>query len=150
MNTCTNCKLKYSVLTDELYKLCEFCNIIKNNHKLNIFNFVICHTKLTQLEIIQKTYDYYINNDKIPTPNQIDINCKIIKVNPYLFRENIKSDKYKIFFTNCISKNKLRKKKIGNEYPIEKIDINKFCNGIELENFDKDIYIEYCSKIGIV
>ena len=124
MNECKHCELKYSVVTD---KLCEFCNIIKNNNKLNIYKFVICQTELTQIEIIQKTYDYFNISKCIPSPNQIDNNCKIIKVNPYLFRESIQSDKYKIFFTNCIDRNKLKIKRIGEQYQIEKLDVNKFC-----------------------
>jgi len=146
MFECITCKLKYACLNNNF---CEFCNIIKDNKKSDIYNILICFSKLNQLEIIKKTYEYFIKNDRIPTPEEIDQNCKKIKVNPYLFRTYINNNKYVIFFTNCIDRNKLKTKKISNKYKIEKINIDKFYNDIDLEFFDKKTYNEYTHKIGL-
>lgn len=146
MFVCENCNLKYAIINNNN---CVFCNIITDTKKSDIYNFIICKSNLNQNDIINKTYDFFNKNDNIPEPNIIDTNAKIIKVNPYLFKKNIISNEYKIFFTNCIDRNLIKTKRFPQKYNIEKINIHKFCNGIELEKIDKKTYNELALKLEI-
>ncbi len=146
MFVCENCNLKYSNITN---KKCVFCNIITNTKKSDIYNFIICKSDLDQNDIINKTYEYFMNNDNIPEPREIDKKSLLIKTNPYLFIKNIVSEEYKIFFTNCIDRNLIKTKRFPQKYNIEKLNINKFCNGIELEKIDKKTYNELALKLEI-
>jgi hypothetical protein len=140
MFDCIECKFKYAILTNNL---CIFCNICKTNNKDDMFNIIICQTKLSQQEIIKRTYDYFIENNLIPTPLEIDKSCKTIKFNPYIFRENINISiqDYKIFFTNCIDRNKIKIKRLGSKYNIEKINIDKYySSSYELKDVDEKTY----------
>jgi hypothetical protein len=139
MLICENCNQKYALINNNK---CVFCNIVTENKKSDIYNFIICKSDMNQDDIINKTYEYFINCDKIPLPNNIDIDAKLIKINPYLFKKNIISSKYKIFFTNCIDRNLIKTKRFPQKYVIEKLNIDKFCNGIELEKIDKKTYNE--------
>ncbi len=146
MFLCDNCNLKYAIVNNNK---CVFCNIIKHTKKTDIYNFIICCSDLSENEIINKTYEYFMKHDKIPEPCDIDINAKLIKTNPYLFIKNIISNKYKIFFTNCIDRNLIKTKRFPQKYNIEKLNINKFCNGVELEKIDKKTYNELALKLEI-
>jgi hypothetical protein len=146
MFDCENCNLKYATVIN---KLCVFCNIIIDTKKSDIYNFIICKSDLDQNDIINKTYEFFNKNDKIPIPYEIDPNAELIKVNPYLFKMNIISNKYKIFFTNCINRNLIKTKRFPQKYIIEKLDINKFCTGIELKKIDKKTYNELALKIEL-
>lgn len=146
MFVCDNCNLKYATINN---KKCIFCNIVTDTKKSDIYNIIICRSDLSQNEIINKTYEFFMKNDKIPEPSDIDLNVKLIKINPYLFVKNIISNKYKIFFTNCIDRNLIKTKRFPQKYNIEKLNINKFCNGIELEKIDKKTYNELALKLEI-
>jgi len=146
MFVCINCMLKYADITN---KYCEFCNIIKNTEKQDIYKIIICKSDLEQIDIIKKTYEYFMKNDKIPSPSDIDNNAIIINVNPYLFTKNIYNNDYKIFFTNCINKNKIKIKKIMTKYNNEKLDINKYCKGIDLDKIDLKTYNDYINRLQI-
>jgi hypothetical protein len=109
-NDCYFCKSKTNLnvtyLDDKIVNACYICHIIKNFDKEFSLNVILCNTELTQLEIIQKTRDFYNKNGYIPTPNEIDSKAKFIKIQPYIFskfknRENF--EKYQVFFTNNIS-----------------------------------------------
>jgi len=102
------------------------------------------------MDIIKKTYNYIIKNDVMPTPKDIDNNSIIINFNPYIFREYCKLiDGYKIFFTNCIDRNKIKTKRFDSKYKIEKININDYCIGEDLINIDKKLYNELALKLNI-
>ena len=146
MFICQNCNLKYAIITN---KLCVFCNIVMETKKSDIYNFIICKSNLDQNDIINKTYEFFHKHDKIPIPYEIDPKVKLITINPYLFKKNIISDTYKIFFTNCIDRNLIKTKRFPQKYIIEKLDINKFCNGTELEKIDKKTYNELARKLEI-
>jgi hypothetical protein len=146
MFVCDNCNLKYASINNNK---CVFCNIVTHTKKTDIYNFIICRSDLSQNEIINKTYEFFNKNDKIPEPSDIDINAIIIKTNPYLFIKNIVSNEYKIFFTNCIDRNLIKTKRFPQKYNIEKLNINKFSNGIELEKIDKKTYNELALKLQI-
>ncbi len=146
MFVCDNCNLKYATINN---KKCIFCNIVTDTKKSDIYNIIICRSDLSQNEIINKTYEFFMKNDKIPEPSDIDLNVKLIKINPYLFVKNIISNKYKIFFTNCIDRNLIKTKRFPQKYNIEKLNINKFSNGIELEKIDTKTYNELALKLEI-
>lgn len=159
MFTCSICNLSY-VNTYE--NKCIFCNIINKNKKQDIMNIIICQSKLSQQDIIQKTYEYFHKNDKIPKPIEIDSDIKIIEVNPYIFREfvdkefinsklnnnilnqkyKILNQKYKIFFTNCIDLNKIKTKRFPLKYNMQKLNVY-LDNQINLKDLDIDVFNSY-------
>lgn len=145
MLKCNICKLKYYKLCE---KKCHFCDIITNLKKKDIYKYVICYSKLDQNDIVIKTYEYFMKHDKIPIPNEIDIEAKIISINPYMFKKYIKNTNYKIFFTNVIDRNNIKVKRICQLYPIEKLNINNY-SGIELKKLDENTYNEYVSILNI-
>lgn len=146
MFICKNCELKYAFLNENL---CVFCEIIKINKKDNVYNFIICKSNLTQEEIIKKTYEMIIRNDIMPTPTQIDSESIKININPYLFRKYINNDDYKVFFTNCIDRNKIKIKKMFSKYSIEKLNIERFSKGIDLKKIDENTYNQYLINLNI-
>lgn len=115
---CINCDLNYKELYEEL---CVFCNIVKENKKENVFDIIIGFSNLTQLEIINKTYEFFLKTDKIPYPNEIDPKVVTIKINPYVYRK--KNKECKIFFTNTIDLNKIRTKRFPFKYNLQNLDI---------------------------
>jgi len=115
---CINCNLNYKELYDEL---CVFCNIVKENKKQNLFDIIIGFSNLTQLEIINKTYKYFIKMDRIPYPNEIDPAVITLRLNPYIYRQTNKD--YKIFFTNTIDLNKIKSKRFPFKYIPQNLDI---------------------------
>ena len=147
MFTCSICSLKY---TNTYENKCVFCNIINKNKKQDIMNIIICQSKLSQQDIIQKTYEYFHKNDRIPKPIDLDSNIKIIEVNPYIFREFIDkkiinsklNQKYKIFFTNCIDLNKIKTKRFPLKYNIQKLNVY-LDNQINLKDLDIDVFNSY-------
>ena len=120
MPVCINCDLNYKELQNGL---CIFCDIIKYNKKDYLFHCVICDTKLTQLEIINKTYEFFMKNDRIPYPYEIDTNITICRVNPYIYRNN-NNIEIKIFFKNCIDLNKIKAKRFPLKYNQQNLNIN--------------------------
>jgi hypothetical protein len=113
-------------------------------------NIIIGFTDVSQKDIIKKTYEYFQKYDSIPKPTDIFPEVDIIKVNPYIFREFIKTNKLnsilsntiKIFFTNCIDLNKIKKKRFPLKYNIQKLDINYIQNQIDLQNLNLDVDID--------
>jgi hypothetical protein len=100
---CYDCNNNYKEIIENR---CIFCNIIFLNKKEDVFNIIICDTKLSQNEIIKKSYEFFIKNNRIPYPDEIDPYVIIIKTNPYIYRKFNKQ--CKIFFTNCIDYNKIK------------------------------------------
>jgi hypothetical protein len=145
MLECQKCKLKHYKLNNNL---CVFCDIVYNLKKDHSYKYIICYSEINQEDIINKTYEYFMKNDKIPIPSDIDTNSKIVSVNPYVFKTHIKNDNYKIFFTNCIDRNYIKVKRLLQNYPIEKFDINKF-SGIELKKIDEKTYNDYVTILDI-
>ena len=101
----------------------------------------------SQIEIIKRTYEYFIKYDKIPIPTEIDTNTSILKCNPYIFREFIKTNStpinYKIFFTNCIDLNKIKTKRFPLKYNQEKLNLLFLDDRIEISDFDINVFNSY-------
>lgn len=108
---CTICNNNYKEIIDNK---CVFCNIIHKNNKYDVFNIVIGITNLSQIDIINKTYEFFMKNNRIPYPNEIDDKVKILNVNPYIYRKdnskfnNCQLNNNCLFFTNCIDYNKIK------------------------------------------
>ncbi len=59
---------------------CSLCHTISNFNKFYINCVTLCHSKLSQLDVIKLTHDYYKKHHKIPTPHEIDKTTTIIKL----------------------------------------------------------------------
>ena len=133
--SCKSCNLT----TNNLYmngKYCYLCNIIFNTQYFNIKNIIVCSSNLSQLDIIKLTRDYIQKNNKIPSPSEIDKDCKITSnVNHYILSIIISKsdnfDNYKVFITDIdISKVKVLKffdkiKSNKNKYDIQRIGLTE-------------------------
>jgi hypothetical protein len=122
---CISCNLKYPHVTSGL---CEFCKIVRYNNKSDVFNYVLAISELSQEDIIKCTYGYLKEHDRIPTPEEVDPSHTKVAVNPYIYRLNNRICSFKIFYTNCIDRNKIKIKKIGKEYKTEILNIDKYCS----------------------
>lgn len=90
---------------DKIINSCPLCHIVVNYCKEYIYHSILCHTKLSQLEIIKKTWEFYNSKGYVPKPTEIDPNTKIIKIPTFIFA-NFRDKKYFqnfcVFFTNKI------------------------------------------------
>lgn len=83
---------------------CKVCYDI--THINNSFNneMIVCYSQLSQLEIVRKTIDFIINNNKVPKINNIDKNASRVQLSVMEFSNILVHSKqnkynYKIFFT---------------------------------------------------
>jgi len=127
---CIECDLKYPHTTESL---CEFCRIVKYNNKYDVFNYILCISDLSQEDIIKITFEIFKKCNKIPTPEEVDPSCIKLQLNPYIYR--LKNDaaaleklNIVIFYTNALDRNKLKIKKIGQEFKTEMLDIESYCS----------------------
>lgn len=90
-------------------KTCLFCNIITNYKKIHTGKVILCHSTLSQLEIIKKTQQYYKEFNTIPLLIDIDSKVQIISISSYIFAKLLLTqDKsifknYVFFFTSDIT-----------------------------------------------
>jgi hypothetical protein len=138
--TCKLCTSKNFVTGKNICKLCS----IVNNFKIgDIYSILLCKSKLSQEEICNKTSDYFIKNNKFPTPFDIDEKCKIINYSVYKFirifssfsDENKKKfSKYKIFFTpeslptaikSLFNKQKIESQELPENFIFQKYNLKK-------------------------
>ena len=167
---CQNCSNITPSLTQSLIytnkmnnKICLLCNLVdmfisKNNNIIDFTdNIIICLSSLNQKDIIELTYKYFKEHNKIPYPSDLDKNVIILDYPVYLFNQiyNIMNDNdrkkfnVKIFFTNVIDRNMLKVKKITESYyPIEKISSKYHENKKKLDKSLDDIYYLYYSSIN--
>ena len=148
MFDCKQCKLKYKELNNNI---CILCNIIRYNNKSDSYNIIIGYSDSEQYDIIRKTYEFFIKHDQIPKPHDIDLSVKIIKINPYIFRQFILYykknklidskliDNYKIFFTNAIDLNKIKSKRFPLKYKSERLNIDYLIDQKELAEININI-----------
>lgn len=75
-NSCNSCNLSYNILNNNL---CVFCNIIDNYYDNNkyIYSFIVGVSSLTQQDIIIKTREFTIKNNRIPLPSKLIIIVKL-------------------------------------------------------------------------
>lgn len=109
-NCCYFCESKIN-LSKTLYNkkfisCCFLCHIIVNFEKSHIYHGVLCHTNLSQSEIIHKTWEFFFEKNYVPLPIEIDPNAKRVNISSYLFAnfEKKSNFSYGFFFTNKIHK----------------------------------------------
>lgn len=106
------------------YKKLNFC-VIHNNNNKNIYKqccqlcfivncycesyskmVTVCESSMSQIDIIQATTKYIIENNNIPSPCDIDKKCHTINLHPNIFFRNINEvdnyDNYRIFYTQFV------------------------------------------------
>jgi hypothetical protein len=97
--------LQATYYDNKIISACFLCHIVVNYEKEYMYHSLLCNTKLTQLEIIKKTWGFFAKNNYIPKPNELDPDAKIIKLPPYIFAnfaDKPKFSNYCIFFTNKV------------------------------------------------
>ena len=100
---CFNCKLtypKYFNINKKSY--CYFCKLIYFLDQSDVFSINIGYSMLNQDEIVKKTKDILINENRIPSHKDIDPNSKLVLVNPFIFKNviNLMSQHEQICFSN--------------------------------------------------
>ncbi len=94
-----------------IYSTCDLLeNIITNNNYDYIKGVQICQSSLSQIELLSGISDNLTKYRAFPNIYQIDPNAEIIEMSLiellYIKKnDNFLTDKYKIFFTDCIYKN---------------------------------------------
>lgn len=109
-NKCHFCESKINlqptIYKDTIINCCFLCHITVNFDKDYIYHCLLCHSELSQKNIISKTWEFYNKNGYVPLPQEIDEHAKIIKIPVHLFAQfNKKKSKfhnYKFFFTNKV------------------------------------------------
>jgi hypothetical protein len=84
---------------------CFMCRAVVNYKKEYAFMGVLCHTELSQLEIIKATWKFVKTNGYVPLPTEIDPNAKLVSLSVLMFAKFEKKKKfpyYCLFFTNNI------------------------------------------------
>jgi hypothetical protein len=100
---CFNCKLiypKYFNINKKTY--CYFCKLIYFLEQSDIFSINIGYSILNQDEIVKKTKEILIKENRIPSHKEIDPNSKLVLVNPFILKNTIKlmSQNEQICFSN--------------------------------------------------
>lgn len=81
-NVCESiCKINYNTYIHDkkIYiKTCYLCHIVMNFKKYHSNKIFLISSTKSQLEIINKINDHYLNTEEIPNPLDIDKSCKIV------------------------------------------------------------------------
>lgn len=108
-NKCYFCDVKINLqptyYNNEIISCCFLCHITNNFDKEYVYHAFLCHSKLSQLDIIKKTWAFYKKNGYVPLSKEIDKNAKIIRTPLYLYSQfKNKNDfpDFKLFFTNKV------------------------------------------------
>jgi hypothetical protein len=111
---CTNCSNKMRALYnyhDLPYKLCELCNTVYRYSTRRMYAGIVCQTDLTQLDIVNKTYEFLKKNKRIPKVSEVDESAKIINypfpdllkaIKNSTKKQRLKFKNVKLFFTDMI------------------------------------------------
>lgn len=130
---CEYCKYEVNLVDYNNKKICGLCNIIYNNKKEHVNMCLLGYSTLSQNEIVKKTQEYYIKNNKIPFPQIVDSDVKLVNIPVYLYSQfNNKQNNFEIFFTDnvgCLIDNSLDRMLKSNR---KKEPIIKY---YELENY---------------
>tara|TARA_A100000164_G_C21903917_1_gene771968 strand:+ start:659 stop:1231 length:573 start_codon:yes stop_codon:yes gene_type:complete len=145
---CFFCKNKFNkhiYLKNKNY-LCNICYKINNCNINSDNNFSLCYSKISQKDIVCKTYDFINNNKKIPNITDIDKNAMNIKLSIIEFIEIIRNiEKTPCFFNNYklfLSYN------FNIDYLIKKSRFLSDNNYKVNTNLNKDIFIKDKEKLN--
>lgn len=149
---CFNCKLsypKYFKINQKNY--CYFCKLIYFLNQTDIYSIHVGYSMTNQDEIVKKTKDILLKENRIPSHKEIDLNSKIIQVNPYIFLNVIKMmnqneqvcfSNVKIFFTEDLNVEFIKiGRMIDKPKPIKKS--NEKINKINILPHQKVLYEKY-------
>jgi len=138
---------------------CYMCRIVANFDKCHNEELIVCKTKLEQVEIIRKTFEFFKKNKTIPYINEIDENAKKIAISAKDFCNIIENKKYKkklkniaVFMSSHVGL-VLNKNNNNNMFGGSKINIKKYNNEYydlpeyELNKKEKKIIDKYYSKL---
>lgn len=90
---------------------CRLCYIVSHINFGHIDDVIVCHSSMTQMEIVRQTVNYIISNNKPPRPQDIDkkatkIPMSIMELNAIMLSNNNSMpdelSNYKIFFTDTV------------------------------------------------
>lgn len=150
--SCFNCKLtypKYFNLNKKNY--CYFCKLIYFLEQKDIYSVYISYSILDQDEIVKKTKEILLKENRIPFHTEIDPNSKIVLINPYIFLNVIKMmnqyeqmcfSNVKIFFTEDLNIEFIKiSRMLPNQKPIKKS--NEFPSKICIIPRHKVLYDKY-------
>ena len=149
---CFNCKLtypKYFNINKKSY--CYFCKLIYFLEQSDIFSINIGYSMLNQDEIVKKTKEILIKENRIASHKEIDPNSKLVLVNPFIFKncinlmtqnEQICFSNVKIFFTESLNTEYIKiKRLIDKPKPIKKT--YEVFNKIPILPHQKVLYDKY-------
>jgi hypothetical protein len=149
---CFNCKLtypKYFKINDKSY--CYFCKLIYFLDQSDVFCINIGYSILNQDDIVKKTKDILIKENRIPSHKEVDPNSKLVLVNPYIFKNIIKLmtqqeqicfSNVKIFFTDDLDTEYIKiRRLIDKPKPIKKS--KESINKIDILPHQKVLYEKY-------
>ena len=154
-NNCNNCKEsypKYIIINKKKY--CYFCKLIYFIEHTDIFKIYIGYSVLPQDTIVKKTKQFLLENNKMPTNKDIDIQSKLVQINPYILINVIKTMSYteqicfsniKIFFTEDIDMDMIKVRRIIDK-PKLLIKSNIILNKIQLLPYQKVLYEKYINN----
>ena len=151
---CNSCNLTYNYVVDNLCIMCQ--SITEPTHQ-HTYSYIVCHSNISQIDIIKRTRDFVCKHNRVPLPNEIDTLVKIIKTNPYEFVKISKLTDYfknfKIFFTDdlnikLIKTFRIFDKIIKNKKDFELISTYSFnCDELNEISVYKKIYKDTNQKI---
>jgi hypothetical protein len=149
---CFNCKLtypKYFNINKKSY--CYFCKLIYFIEQSDVFSINIGYSTMNQDEIVKKTKEVLINENRICSHKEIDPNSKLVLVNPYIFKnvinlmtqsEQICFSNVKIFFTEDMDTEYVKiRRLIDKPKPIKKS--NEVFTKIQILPHQKVLYDKY-------
>lgn len=154
-NNCFNCKLTYPrYFTIQKKQYCYFCKLTYFLEQSDIFAINIGYSTISQEEIIKKTKEIILKENRIPTNKEIDPNSKLVQINSYILLNLIKLmsqteqvcfQNVKIFFTENIDIDAIKiKRLIDKPRPLNKTNI--IPEKISLLSHQRVLYDKYYHK----
>jgi hypothetical protein len=153
-STPTNLYNTFDYKLKKVYKMCILCNMIFNFKKEYTNKLFFVKSKLTQKKINKKSMKFYDKNSYMILPIDLDKNCKLIKLSPFLLFEIIIEHpeyftNYKIMFNN----NAIIKKTMSNIFiddcvdddTISKYDVSYY--SLNVYKFD-DLEIKFINEFN--
>ncbi len=152
---CNNCKESYPrYISINKKNYCYFCKLIYFMEHTDIFKVYIGYSMLPQDIIVKKTKEFLLENNKMPTNKDIDVQSKLVQINSYILINMIKNmthteqicfSNIKIFFTEDIDMEMIKVRRIIDK-PKPLIKTNMILNKIQLLPYQKVIYDKYINN----
>lgn len=152
---CNNCKEAYpKYFTINKKQYCYFCKLVYFMEQNDIFKIYIGYSTLPQDEIVKKTKEILVKENKVPTNKDIDIHSKLVQINPYILINMIKNMNHteqicfsniKIFFTEDLDMEMIKVRRIIDK-PKSLNKTNIIPSKIQLLPHQKVLYDKYIDK----